>query len=146
MKTSRKIKIIKILNVLDNVILIALRSYLNHHSQVKIIESKVKIVEQVTWQVTWQFIQKFTWRFIQKFRIIQHRIIEFNRQFRITQLRIAEFIQQFRITQHRITEFIQQFRITQHCPFKLSVQFLASMYQGLSIIIQIRNYSNITNY
>ena len=110
MKTSRKIKIIKILNVLDNVILIALRSYLNHHSQVKIIESKVKIVEQVTWQVTWQFIQKF------------------------------------RITQHRITEFIQQFRITQHCPFKLSVQFLASMYQGLSIIIQIRNYSNITNY
>ena len=132
MKTSRKIKIIKILNVLDNVILIALRSYLNHHSQVKIIESKVKIVEQVTWQVTWQFIQKFTWQFIQKFRIIQHRIIEFNRQFRITQLRIAEFI--------------QQFRITQHCPFKLSVQFLASMYQGLSIIIQIRNYSNITNY
>ena len=132
MKTSRKIKIIKILNVLDNVILIALRSYLNHHSQVKIIESKVKIVEQVTWQVTWQFIQKFTWQFIQKFRIIQHRIIEFNRQ--------------FRITQHRITEFIQQFRITQHCPFKLSVQFLASMYQGLSIIIQIRNYSNITNY
>jgi len=124
MKTSRKIKIIKILNVLDNVILIALRSYLNHHSQVKIIESKVKIVEQVTWQVTWQFIQKF----------------------RITQLRIAEFIQQFRITQHRIAEFIQQFRITQHCPFKLSVQFLASMYQGLSIIIQIRNYSNITNY
>ena len=109
-----------------------MRSYLNHHSQVKIIESKVKIVEQVTWQVTWQFIQKFTWRFIQKFRIIQHRIIEFNRQFRITQLRIAEFI--------------QQFRITQHCPFKLSVQFLASMYQGLSIIIQIRNYSNITNY
>ena len=106
MKTSRKIKIIKILNVLDNVILIALRSYLNHHSQVKIIESKVKIVEQVTW------------RFIQKFRIIQHRITEFNRQF----------------------------RITQHCPFKLSVQFLASMYQGLSIIIQIRNYSNITNY
>ena len=132
MKTSRKIKIIKILNVLDNVILIALRSYLNHHSQVKIIESKVKIVEQVTWQVTWQFIQQFTWQFIQKFRIIQHRIIEFNRQFRITQLRIAEFI--------------QQFRITQHCPFKLSVQFLASMYQGLSIIIQIRNYSNITNY
>ena len=132
MKTSRKIKIIKILNVLDNVILIALRSYLNHHLQVKIIESKVKIVEQVTWQVTWQFIQKFTWQFIQKFRIIQHRIIEFNRQFRITQLRIAEFI--------------QQFRITQHCPFKLSVQFLASMYQGLSIIIQIRNYSNITNY
>ena len=132
MKTSRKIKIIKILNVLDNVILIALRSYLNHHSQVKIIESKVKIVEQVTWQVTWQFIQKFTWQFIQKFRITQHRI--------------AEFIQQFRITQHRITEFIQQFRITQHCPFKLSVQFLASMYQGLSIIIQIRNYSNITNY
>jgi|APGre2960657444_1045066.scaffolds.fasta_scaffold350602_1 hypothetical protein len=118
MKTSRKIKIIKILNVLDNVILIALRSYLNHHSQVKIIESKVKIVEQVTWQVTWQFIQKFTWQFIQKFRIIQHRITEFNRQF----------------------------RITQHCPFKLSVQFLASMYQGLSIIIQIRNYSNITNY
>jgi hypothetical protein len=126
MKTSRKIKIIKILNVLDNVILIALRSYLNHHSQVKIIESKVKIVEQVTWQVTWQFIQKFTWRFIQQFT--------------------WQFIQKFRITQHRIAEFIQQFRITQHCPFKLSVQFLASMYQGLSIIIQIRNYSNITNY
>ena len=140
MKTSRKIKIIKILNVLDNVILIALRSYLNHHSQVKIIESKVKIVEQVTWQVTWQFIQKFTWRFIQQFTW------QFIQKFRITQHRIAEFIQQFRITQHRITEFIQQFRITQHCPFKLSVQFLASMYQGLSIIIQIRNYSNITNY
>ena len=126
MKTSRKIKIIKILNVLDNVILIALRSYLNHHSQVKIIESKVKIVEQVTWQVTWQFIQKFTWRFIQQFT--------------------WQFIQKFRIIQHRITEFNRQFRITQHCPFKLSVQFLASMYQGLSIIIQIRNYSNITNY
>ena len=78
MKTSRKIKIIKILNVLDNIILTALRSYLNHHSQVKIIEAKVKIVEQVTWQ--------FAWRFIQKFRIIQ--------------LRITEFIQQFRITQH----------------------------------------------
>lgn len=118
MKTSRKIKIIKILNVLDNVILIALRSYLNHHLQVKIIESKVKIVQQVTWQ------------FIQKFRITQHRI--------------TEFIQKFRITQ--LAEFIQQFRITQHCPFKLSVQFVASKYQGLSIIIQIRNYSIITNY
>jgi len=45
MKTSRKIKIIKILNVLYNVILNALRSYLNHHSQVKIIESKVKIIQ-----------------------------------------------------------------------------------------------------
>jgi hypothetical protein len=45
MKTSRKIKIIKILNILDNVILNALRSYLNHHFQVKIIESKVKIIQ-----------------------------------------------------------------------------------------------------
>ena len=77
MKTSRKIKIIKIINVLDNVILTALRSYLNHHLQVKIIESKVKIVEQFAWQ--------FTWRFIQKFRIIQLRITEFTWQFRITQ-------------------------------------------------------------
>ena len=86
MKTSRKIKIIKILNVLDNIILTALRSYLNHHSQVKIIEAKVKIVEQVTWQFAWRFTCRFIWRFIQKFRIIQ--------------LRITEFIQQFRITQH----------------------------------------------
>ena len=69
MKTSRKIKIIKILNVLDNVILNALRSYLNHHFQVKIIESKVKIIQQFIW----------------RFRIIQLRITEFNRQFRITQ-------------------------------------------------------------
>jgi hypothetical protein len=69
MKTSRKIKIIKILNILDNVILTALRSYLNHHFQVKIIESKVKIIQQFIW----------------RFRIIQLRITEFNRQFRITQ-------------------------------------------------------------
>ena len=81
MKTSRKIKIIKIINVLDNVILTALRSYLNHHLQVKIIEAKIKIVEQVTWQFTW----RFTCRFIQKFRIIQLRITEFTWQFRITQ-------------------------------------------------------------
>ncbi len=109
MKTSRKIKIIKILNVLDNIILTALRSYLNHHLQVKIIESKVKIVEQFAWQFTWRFIQQFTCRFIQKFRI----------------------------TQLRITEFTWQFRITQHCPFKLPMQLLASKYHGLSIIIQI---------
>jgi len=70
MKTSRKIKIIKILNVLDNVILTALRSYLNHHLQVKIIEAKIKIAEQVTWR----FTCRFTWRFIQKFRITQLRI------------------------------------------------------------------------
>ena len=82
MKTSRKIKIIKIINFLDNVILTTLRSYLNHHLQVKIIEAKIKIVEQVTWQFAW----RFTWQFIQKFRIIQ--------------LRINEFIQRFRITQH----------------------------------------------
>ena len=81
MKTSRKIKIIKIINVLDNVILTALRSYLNHHLQVKIIEAKIKIVEQVTWQFAW----RFTWRFIQKFRIIQLRITEFTWQFRIIQ-------------------------------------------------------------
>ena len=73
MKTSRKIKIIKIINVLDNVILTALRSYLNHHLQVKIIEAKIKIVEQ------------FAWRFIQKFRIIQLRINEFIQRFRIIQ-------------------------------------------------------------
>jgi hypothetical protein len=77
MKTSRKIKIIKIINVLDNVILTTLRSYLNHHLQVKIIEAKIKIAEQVTWQ--------FTWRFIQKFRITQLRITEFTWQFRIIQ-------------------------------------------------------------
>ena len=77
MKTSRKIKIIKIINVLDNVILTALRSYLNHHLQVKIIEAKIKIVEQFAW--------RFTWRFIQKFRITQLRITEFTWQFRITQ-------------------------------------------------------------
>ena len=82
MKTSRKIKIIKIINFLDNVILTTLQSYLNHHLQVKIIEAKIKIVEQVTWQFAW----RFTWQFIQKFRIIQ--------------LRINEFIQRFRITQH----------------------------------------------
>ena len=81
MKTSRKIKIIKILNVLDNIILTALRSYLNHHLQVKIIEAKIKIVEQVTWR----FTCRFTWRFIQKFRITQLRITEFTWQFRITQ-------------------------------------------------------------
>jgi hypothetical protein len=81
MKTSRKIKIIKIINVLDNVILTTLRSYLNHHLQVKIIEAKVKIVEQFAWQFTLRFI----WRFIQKFRIIQLRITEFTWQFRITQ-------------------------------------------------------------
>ena len=109
MKTSRKIKIIKIINVLDNVILTALRSYLNHHLQVKIIEAKIKIVEQLTWQFAWRFTCRFTWRFIQKFRIIQLRI----------------------------TEFTWQFRITQHCPFKLPMQLLASKYHGLSIIIQI---------
>ena len=81
MKTSRKIKIIKIINVLDNVILTALRSYLNHHLQVKIIEAKIKIVEQFAWRFTW----RFTCRFIQKFRIIQLRITEFTWQFRITQ-------------------------------------------------------------
>ena len=77
MKTSRKIKIIKIINVLDNVILTTLRSYLNHHLQVKIIEAKIKIVEQFTWQ--------FIWRFIQKFRIIQLLITEFIQRFRIIQ-------------------------------------------------------------
>ena len=81
MKTSRKIKIIKIINVLDNVILTTLRSYLNHHLQVKIIEAKIKIVEQFTWQFTLRFI----WRFIQKFRIIQLRINEFIQRFRIIQ-------------------------------------------------------------
>ena len=109
MKTSRKIKIIKIINVLDNVILTTLRSYLNHHLQVKIIEAKIKIVEQVTWQFAWRFTLRFIWRFIQKFRIIQLRI----------------------------TEFIQRFRIIQHCPFKLPVQLCATNYQSLSIIIQI---------
>ena len=81
MKTSRKIKIIKILNVLDNVILTALRSYLNHHSQVKIIQP--------------QIIQL-------KVRIIQQSIWQFTQQFRITQLRITEFNRQFIITQHRL--------------------------------------------
>ena len=78
MKTSRKIKIIKIINVLDNVILTTLRSYLNHHLQVKIIEAKIKIVEQVTWQ----FTLRFTWRFIQKFRIIQHCLFKLPMQLR----------------------------------------------------------------
>ena len=78
MKTSRKIKIIKIINVLDNVILTTLRSYLNHHLQVKIIEAKIKIVEQLTWQFIW----RFTWRFIQKFRIIQHCLFKLLLQLR----------------------------------------------------------------
>ena len=70
MKTSTKIKIINIRIIIS---LNNLRSYLNHHSQVKIIESKVKIVQQ------------FIWRFIQKFRIIQFRITEFIQRFIIIQ-------------------------------------------------------------
>ena len=100
MKTSRKIKIIKIINVLDNVILTALRSYLNHHLQVKIIEAKIKIVEQVTWQFTWRFIQKF----------------------RITQLRITEFIQQFRITQHCPFKLPMQLRASNYQGLSIIIQ------------------------
>ena len=104
MKTSRKIKIIKIINVLDNVILTALRSYLNHHLQVKIIEAKIKIVEQLTWQFIW----RFTWRFIQKFRIIQ--------------LRINEFIQRFRITQHCPFKLLLQLCATNYQGLSIIIQ------------------------
>jgi len=62
MKTSTKIKIIKILNVLDNVILTRSLSYINHYSQVKIIQSKIKIIQQ------------FIGQFVKKFRITQLRI------------------------------------------------------------------------
>jgi hypothetical protein len=111
MKTSRKIKIIKILNVLDNVILTALRSYLNHHSQVKIIQPqiiqpKVKIIQQSIFniiQLKVRIIQQSIVKIIQlKVIIIQQSIWQFTQQFRITQLRITEFNRQFRITQHRL--------------------------------------------
>ena len=96
MKTSRKIKIIKILNVLDNVILTALRSYLNHHSQVKIIQPQII-------QLKVRIIQQSIVKIIQlKVIIIQQSIWQFTQQFRITQLRITEFNRQFRITQHRL--------------------------------------------
>jgi len=95
MKTSRKIKIIKILNVLDNVILTALRSYLNHHSQVKIIQPQIIQLKVKIIQPKVKIIQL-------KVRIIQQSIWQFTQQFRITQLRITEFNRQFRITQHRL--------------------------------------------